>query len=43
MMVEVAENTTGKIREGKITFKLNGTNEQHVLTVVQSSTDTLNN
>ncbi len=42
MMVEVAENTTSKIREGRITFKLKGTNEKHVLTVVQSSTGILN-
>ena len=42
MMIQVAENTTGGIREGKVTFKLNGSSERHVLTVVQSSTDTLN-
>ena len=42
MMIQVTENNTGNIREGKVTFKLNGTNERHVLTVVQSSTDALN-
>ena len=42
MMLQAAENNTGNIREGKVTFKLNDTKEQHVLTVIQASTDTLN-